>query len=274
MQFLARPRKPLAHARIFLAPVIAAQRAAGAGGGGGPLRRRAVLRFPGVARRFAAERHDGHAPARHRRRDGGRGVRHAAGAPLLRKRAPLGSSAGDSFPPSARVAACCSAAMRAMTALTRAPAAGVRVAAPRKAAAAAAQPLKAVASNRLAGGSVFFARKLRPVFAAAAGEDGYASSDDPEVASGKRKAPSSMNIKELQAEARFRPARRPQKRRTGRAAREALEWHIGLAHARRIPAQCAAFRSIRAHASALSAVPPCLAAFCRRPGHRRLQGRA
>ena len=89
-----------------------------------------------------------------------------------------------------------------MAALMRAPArSGAHVAAPRKTAVRKAGALVTQTSNRLAGTVFLPARRLRAVVAAA-GEDGYASSDDPEVASGKRKAPSAMNLKDLQAEAR------------------------------------------------------------------------
>jgi hypothetical protein len=91
--------------------------------------------------------------------------------------------------------------MRTMVALTRAPVcAGVRVAAPRKAARKAnvggQKPQLQLLSRSL---QLCAARKPSSV-EAAAGDDGYASSDDPEVTSGKRKAVSSMNVKDLQAE--------------------------------------------------------------------------
>lgn len=89
-----------------------------------------------------------------------------------------------------------------MAALTRAPVcAGVRVVAPRKVAARmpvanGGQKLQLLSRRSL---QLSAARKPSAVVAAA-GDDGYASSDDPEVTSGKRKAVSGMNVKDLQAE--------------------------------------------------------------------------
>ena len=89
-----------------------------------------------------------------------------------------------------------------MAALTRAPVRGasVRVARPR----ATVRPAPSFSQLPLSasGRTALTARRSLRAVVAAAGDDGYASSDDPDVASGKRKSVSSMNVNELKAEVR------------------------------------------------------------------------
>jgi hypothetical protein len=112
--------------------------------------------------------------------------------------------------------------MRTMVALTRAPVcAGVRVAAPRKAARKANVGGQKPQLQLLSRSVQLCAARKPSAVVAAAGDDGYASSDDPEVTSGKRKAVSSMNLADLKAEARAH--------HSAAASRWALSAHAYLA---------------------------------------------